>query len=423
MNKRRVLKRFKQVIIMISFLNILFLLFCFFIKVLPIIKNQQSLNNKIDNIKVSMSFKDLNEFIQVVDDLSKKHNVSYVIKDSNNEIYNTKSDKNLDFILYSDMFEIGDIHYFIVFFSNNKISITWLLVELLFFDIVITSFMFGSISLYAKRSVVNPVEKIISDIRNYKFGKKPIKNKLNSEFDLIQNEFVNFTDMLEESEEEQRRIIASISHDIKTPLTSIIGYSNLIKEGNITKKEIQQYNEKINNKAIHIKDILNTFDDYIVNMDNRNLKISTVKIEDLINELNDDYKIELRNNDIEFEIETDIKDVYLEMDILKIKRVFSNIISNSLRYIAEDGKIKITIHQDDIKENIIFKVVDNGTGVDEAIIGRIFEPLFTTDSSRKISGLGLSICKEFIELHSGTIRAYNCSGLAIEFTIPRIHKN
>ena len=56
--------------------------------------------------------------------------------------------------------------------------------------------------------------------------------------------------------------------------------------------------------------------------------------------------------------------------------------------------------------------------MDEKIINKIFEPLFTTDESRKNSGLGLSICKEFVEMHGGQIKAYNDKGLSIEFTIP-----
>ena len=68
--------------------------------------------------------------------------------------------------------------------------------------------------------------------------------------------------------------------------------------------------------------------------------------------------------------------------------------------------------------NYIFKISDNGKGVDENIIDKLFNPFFTTDKSRKISGLGLSICKEFVELHGGSIKANNIKkGFEIEFTI------
>ena len=96
-------------------------------------------------------------------------------------------------------------------------------------------------------------------------------------------------------------------------------------------------------------------------------------------------------------------------------------ISNSTRYLKNGGEIKIDITQED--NNVKFIVRDNGPGVKEDIISKIFDPLFTTDSSRKISGLGLSICKEFIEMHGGTLKAYNDEGLVLEFILPKTKKN
>ena len=86
-----------------------------------------------------------------------------------------------------------------------------------------------------------------------------------------------------------------------------------------------------------------------------------------------------------------------------------------------EGFDEIDISDDD--NDYKFKVSDNGPGVDENIINKIFDPLFTTDSSRKISGLGLSICKEFVEMHNGQIEAHNDNGLIIDFTIPKTKRN
>ena len=181
--------------------------------------------------------------------------------------------------------------------------------------------------------------------------------------------------------------------------------------------ESQKYNEKIYDKAINIKDILSTFDDYLLNYEKMELKKTKVLIKDLVDALNDDYKIELMNNNIEFSVGTNVYEEAINIDVLKMKRVFANMIQNSTRYLKSGGLIKIEILND--KDNYLFKVIDNGPGVDKKIIKKIFDPLFTTDSSRKISGLGLSICKEFIEMHEGKIKAYNDNGLTIEFTIPK----
>lgn len=104
-----------------------------------------------------------------------------------------------------------------------------------------------------------------------------------------------------------------------------------------------------------------------------------------------------------------------------MKRVISNMVSNSTRYLKNGGKIMIDISEEGKFYKFVIK--DNGPGVNEKIINKIFDPLFTTDSSRKISGLGLSICKEFIEMHGGTLKAYNDEGLVLEFILPKAKKN
>ena len=126
---------------------------------------------------------------------------------------------------------------------------------------------------------------------------------------------------------------------------------------------------------------------------------------------------DLEANNIKFITESDCSNEFIKIDISKIRRIFSNIIDNSVRYIKANGIIKVCVEE--YEEYFKFIVSDNGKGVDDNIINKIFDPLFTTDNSRKISGLGLSICKEFIEMHNGSITAYNNLGLTIEFNIPK----
>ena len=191
------------------------------------------------------------------------------------------------------------------------------------------------IFLFAKDKIIKPVNRIIENIRNYKFGKRPSRVVIDNEFSLIQNEFVSLVDSLEEEKKEQNRIIASISHDIKTPLTSILGYSNLIEEEKLTKEEIKKYNQKIYEKALHLKNILATFDDYLVNQREQKLELTSIKIKDLVKEIEKDYKLELENNGVELVIKTDIEESTITLDITKFKRIISNLISNSMRYLKE----------------------------------------------------------------------------------------
>ncbi len=422
MNNKKSRRNFTFAILIASVINILLILSWFYIKIYPVILKISDMKDVLITSEISRNYSSIDKLKEDINRIEGKYNVLFSLEDNiGNEIVSIKNNDKLDLILLSEIIEIDGVPYLIKVYTTNNVSLMRVILELLVFEIIVITLIFIFIFIFTRQIIFKPVESIVSDIRNYKFGKKPVRNLINNEFDIIQNEFVNLTDLLDDEKKEQMRIIASISHDIKTPLTSIIGYSDLLNDENITKEEVKKYNEKINDKALHIKDILSSFDDYLVNQDNITLKTDLISIKDLVNDLYNDYKIELENKNIIFDIETKLDDRYINVDVLKIKRVFSNIISNSVRYLENNGSIHIEITEE-INGYIKFSISDDGKGVDEHIIDKIFEPLFTTDKSRKISGLGLSICKEFIELHNGSIKAYNNSGLTIEFTIPECAK-
>lgn len=405
------------IILFVGIINVFSMFLWFNFKIKPIINMANSIKEEITENELADKYKNEDELLEDIKLIADKYNVLFRVKDiNNNDLIDYDSSQN-NSLLFSKGVKIDNNLYIINAYIDKRVNTLNVAFELIMFQIVVVTFFMGLLFLFARSKVIKPTERLIDDIRNYKLGKKPeIVEDVDTEIDLIQNEFVNLVETLEEEKKEQNRIIVSISHDIKTPLTSIIGYSNLIEENNLTKQEILNYNKKIYNKSLHIKGLLNTFDEYINNHNNQNLKISEITIKELVDEINNDYKIELENNGIKLMIDTKLSKEILKVDVLKLKRIFSNMISNSVRFLKNEGKIRIEITKD--KDNYRFVVSDNGPGVDEKIIDKIFEPLFTTDDSRKNSGLGLSICKEFVLMHGGEIKAYNNQGLSIEFTIP-----
>ena len=375
--------------------------------------------SKIDEFKISVSnelrkdYSNIDELINNLDEYSKEKDINYNLVDSNNKVIKD-SEKGLSF--FTSFIEVDNELYYIEFTSTNVKDINNLIKEASVFQIIVFLIIFLFVFIAARLTIIKPTEEIINDIKNYKFGKKIERKPIRGELGLIQNEFVSLTERLDLEKKEQHRIISSISHDIKTPLTSIIGYGDLIKEEDDL-KVIKKHNNKITDKALNIKEILSTFDDYLVNYENAPLKLNKYLISDLVDKINNDYKLDLENNNIKLEVITKLNDEVIYIDGLKLKRIFSNLISNSIRYITSNGKITIEILKDD--KDYIFKIKDNGKGVDKAILDKLFDPFYTTDKSRKISGLGLSICKEFVELHGGNIKAKNLKkGFEIEFTIP-----
>ena len=420
MKSNRSLKyRLISAVIIGCVVNTLFLISWFLIRIQPLFPQINEFKNKIFTEDIKVNYNSFEEFKNDINAISDKYDLIINVVDEDDNLV-IKNDIKYDIPLISRIIKVDDNSYLIKIYFDNYRDITKSIIELLTIQIVIVIIILIFVFIYTRQIILKPINLLIEDIRNYKFGKKPKKRVLNSEFDLIANEFSNLTDKLDEEKQEQTRIIASISHDIKTPLTSIIGYSNLLKDQDLS-EESNKYNEKIYDKAINIKDILSNFDDYLLNQEKISLDLSLIQVKDIVEELNNDYKIELENNNISFLVTTKIPEAYLNIDVLKIKRVFSNMVSNSARYLENGGEIKIDISQ--VQDNIKFMVKDNGPGVKEDIISKIFDPLFTTDSSRKISGLGLSICKEFIEMHGGTLNAYNDNGLVLEFLLPKFKKN
>lgn len=398
--------------ILLAIINIILIFGWLNIKITPSL-------SKIDEFKVSVSnelrkdYSNIDELINNLDEYSKEKDINYNLVDSNDKVIKD-SEKGLSF--FTSFIEVDNELYYIEFTSNNIKDINNLIKEASVFQIIVFLIIYLFVFIAARLTIIKPTEGIINDIKNYKFGKKIERKPIRGELGLIQNEFVSLTERLDLEKKEQHRIISSISHDIKTPLTSIIGYGDLIKEEDDL-KVIKKHNNKITDKALNIKEILSTFDDYLVNYENAPLKLNKFIISDLVDKINNDYKLDLENNNIKLEVITKLNDEVIYIDGLKLKRIFSNLISNSIRYITSNGKITIEILKDD--KDYIFKIKDNGKGVDKAILDKLFDPFYTTDKSRKISGLGLSICKEFVELHGGNIKAKNLKkGFEIEFTIP-----
>lgn len=272
--------------------------------------------------------------------------------------------------------------------------------------------------------IVQPILSLQTDIYNYTLGIKPVRTNRRDEIGWLKNNFVELTKKLEYEKEIQNRIIASISHDIKTPLTSIMGYTERLKTKDIEKERQKKYIDIIYSKSQNIKELIDEFDDYLsYNLEN-SIKKEKISIRNLSLIVKEEYEDEITQLGIEFSIKSNCDEATINIDKSKIRRVFGNIISNSIKHMDKKDK-KIEIIFKDIGHHILVSVSDNGNGVNDNELDKIFKALYTSDKSRKVAGLGLSICKSAIEGHSGDIWAENneFGGLTINFTIPKENIN
>lgn len=287
-------------------------------------------------------------------------------------------------------------------------------------EIGILFFILLAVSIVLYLQYVKPIEELQKSIRDYNIGKVPEAIRRMDEIGKLQNSFVQLTNNLSEEKQKQNRIIASISHDIKTPLTSVMGYAERLKSGKLPEDRKMRYIDTIYEKAEVIKALIGEFDDYLsfnLHPAFNKHKLSLDKLFQLIKE---DYMDDMEGMGVQFHMRNECMPVSIFVDLSKIRRVFSNIIGNSIKHFGDTKNPSIYVKLIQINEKVLFQISDNGVGVPKDIISHIFEPFFTSDDSRNVAGLGLSICKEIIESHEGRIWAENnpVSGLSIFFEIP-----
>ena len=378
-------------------------------------------HNSIYIITKSIEGKTKREAIDLIK-LYVKNNGGYItIKDTlGNIVYTNNKDLSKIFST-TTMINIDNEIYELTFSKVYKTPGIKIFRNFMIYEIIIVSGVIIFLFFISSKQLIDPIETITKDINDYKFGKRPFKRKMPKKMQQIQNAFVDMVDSLELEKENQNQIIASISHDIKTPLTSVIGYSDRLKNKDLTDEKKEKYINKIYDKALNMKAILEEFDDYQSCNIKDTLKLEKISINDVLQCVKNDFEDELNDKNIKLEISSTCNQREITVDLVKLKRVFSNIITNSATHFnGRKGLIKIDVVQ---KGNMIrFELSDNGGGVKtDTDLKRIFEPFYTTDPSRKISGLGLSICKQIISSFEGRIYAKNnkIGGLSIIFVIPK----
>ena len=226
-------------------------------------------------------------------------------------------------------------------------------------------------------------------------------------------------------EEDMKEMISNISHDLKTPLTAIKGYSEGLLDGvAVTSKKQEKYIKTINMKANEISSLVDELSLYAIIDDNTiPYSLEKININNFFNDCIDDLKLELEVKNIKVEyINKADETTYILADPEQMKRVIRNIVGNSIKYMdKEEGKIRFEIRQD--HKYIQVDITDNGRGIAERDQAYIFDRFYRTDSSRNSNtggtGLGLAIVKKIIERHQGKtwVKSELGKGTTISFTL------
>lgn len=236
----------------------------------------------------------------------------------------------------------------------------------------------------------------------YRFGER--LNVVRKDLKRRENDFV-------EQEKETKDMISNISHDLKTPITSIKGYAEGLVDGVATTQERREkYSRTILAKANQLDSLINELSLYSqVNRNHVMYKIQRLNIKSYFDDCAEDLAIDLENRGVEFIYQNYVDDkICINADSQHFERVIQNIVNNSIKYINHDRPI-ISLRVTDEDDSIVIRIVDNGQGIAENDLEYIFDRFYRTDQSRNSdtggSGIGLSIVKEIVEAHGGKVWA------------------
>ena len=221
---------------------------------------------------------------------------------------------------------------------------------------------------------------------------KSLANDLNKELQELRKEKLQY----QNGNQELKRIITNISHDMRTPLTAISGYIDLMKENKEKQKEYMKIIEKKTEELTLLTDQLFDFSktmDIGVEMQREKCCINEILEETLANM----YHF-FKEKQIEPKLEICTQKIYKDLDKHSIIRVFENILSNVCKY--SDGDFKVTLN-----EKGIITFSNKATSLDATTVQKIFDRYFTVENAKKSTGLGLSISKQLVKLNGGKISA------------------
>lgn len=292
--------------------------------------------------------------------------------------------------------------------------------------LLITSFTLTS---WIKKGVFSPIRDLNLAMKNIADGnleytlppQKPKKKK--GEIDNLYENYEQMRLRLKESSDEKlqgdkqnRELISNISHDLKTPITSIKGYVEGIIDGVAdTPEKVNKYVRTIYNKANDMDRLINELTIYS-NIDANRIPyhFHKINISDYFSDCIEEVGLDLESKAIKLNYANLVSpDTLIIADPEQLKRVINNIVSNSVKYLdKKEGVIDIRIL--DEVDSIRVEIEDNGKGVSQKELGRIFERFYRTDASRNSaqggSGIGLSIVKKIVEDHGGYIWATSKEG-------------
>ena len=220
-----------------------------------------------------------------------------------------------------------------------------------------------------------------------------------------------------QADQSYKRLMTSLSHDVKTPLASLVGYLEAIENGMVVGEEKEEYLRVISDKAHRLKEfVISLFEWVKLDAKEQVFHFELSDLNELTRSIIADWVPTLENSRLEYEIEIPENECSARIDANAFTRILNNLFQNIMVHSAATY-IKLSVKED--TQRAIISLTDNGKGISTEDLPHIFERMYQCDHSRSANGngLGLSITKELVNAHKGTISAASSPGLGTTFTI------
>lgn len=288
------------------------------------------------------------------------------------------------------------------------------------------------VSIYTLRHVkkqIHEMTEVLTDVKSGNGNRRTLSapNELTAplayELNKIVISYESQLSTYRQTEETNRQLMTSLSHDVRTPLTTLIGYLDAAHRGIVTGKEREDYIETARQKAHNLKEYIDVlFDWFKLNSDEFAINPVLTEMAELTRNILIDWIPIFEEKQIAFSIDIPEKPFSVKLDVDAYARIIGNLIQNILVHSNAD---QITVAMSRAGDSVKLLIADNGIGIEEGDLKHIFDRLYKCDKGRseKGSGLGLSIVRQLTEKMKGSIRAESAPGDGTAFTLsfPILH--
>lgn len=331
-----------------------------------------------------------------------------------------------------DLFQPKELLSHIGLFISVNPSAQWCLLIWIIASVIIVVGVITGITVILSKSILNPIRELTLAADKIKTGKLDfeVMRASDEEVDALCKSFDEMRVKLKQSREkeeaykaERSMLLANLSHDLKTPITSIKGYIEGIQDGVAdTPDKMERYLRTIYAKANAIDEMVNNLSVFSkLEMNKLQFDFELGDINQFLRDILEECKLDLQKNNMTLHERIPNKQVIIKIDYQKMHRVIVNLIENAMKY-KEGDKGELSVSTEVANGGVFIKVSDRGIGISQSELKKVFEGFYRSDPSRtpniKGSGLGLGIAREIIEQHGGKIWIKSENGTTVFIYLP-----